>query len=192
MAHVTSLAELADPDSWTQHSADVMMLHVAQVDGEIEMAVRAASTSFSTKVMVVSGSESDDEMVRCLRAGARGYFGNDADFESLSLALGLVARGGTGITGSRATRLAALAGQDSNTAPPSADGPLAALTSREREVIELLADGQDNRGIARTLKISERTVRNHLSRIFFKLGVQDRLRAALLVREFMSLSGKRT
>jgi DNA-binding NarL/FixJ family response regulator len=52
-----------------------------------------------------------------------------------------------------------------------------------------LADGQSNRGIARRLNISERTVRNHLSRIFFKLGVQDRLRAALVARRLMSLSG---
>ncbi|WSR59939.1 LuxR C-terminal-related transcriptional regulator [Micromonospora ureilytica] len=76
-----------------------------------------------------------------------------------------------------------------NRAPSSAKGLLDSLTNREREVVALLVDGQNNRGIARRLNISERTVRNHLSRIFFKLGVQDRLRAALVARKLMSLSG---
>lgn len=56
-------------------------------------------------------------------------------------------------------------------------------------MVALLADGQNNRGIARRLNISERMVRNHLSRIFLKLGVQDRLRAALVARRLMGLSG---
>ncbi|WP_327042575.1 response regulator transcription factor [Micromonospora ureilytica] len=189
VAHVTSMAELVDGDAWAGCPVDVLILHVAQVDSAIETAVRSVAAGSGTHVMVVSGSESDDEMVRCLRSGARGYFGNNADFDSLCLAVGLVARGGTGITGSAASRLAALAGQDMNRAPSSAKGLLDSLTNREREVVALLVDGQNNRGIARRLNISERTVRNHLSRIFFKLGVQDRLRAALVARKLMSLSG---
>ena len=192
VALVTSVAELADLDAWAGSAVDVLILHVAQVDDAIELAVRNVCAGSGTHVMVVSGSESDDEMVRCLRSGARGYFGNSADFDSLCLTLGLVARGGIGITGSAAARLAALARQEVNTAPSSADGLLGSLTNREREVIALLAGGQNNRGIARRLNISERTVRNHLSRIFFKLGVQDRLRAALVARELMSLSGHLT
>jgi DNA-binding NarL/FixJ family response regulator len=59
-----------------------------------------------------------------------------------------------------------------------------ALTSREREVFALLADGQSNREIARTLRVSEKTVKTHVSAVLAKLGVADRTQAALLaVRE---------
>ncbi|WP_241265869.1 response regulator transcription factor [Streptomyces boncukensis] len=63
------------------------------------------------------------------------------------------------------------------------------LTEREREVLLLLADGPDNRTLARDLGIAERTVRAHLASINHKLGVQSRLQAGLLaVRHRMELS----
>lgn len=60
--------------------------------------------------------------------------------------------------------------------------PLACLTSREREVAELVAHGEGNKRIAITLSITERTVKGHLSEVFRKLGVDSRLRLAMLVR----------
>jgi DNA-binding NarL/FixJ family response regulator len=130
-------------------------------------------------VLVVSGSESDDEVLACVRSGARGYVSTTAGFPVLLLAVHLIALGGAGFNASAATRLSALTWKDSAT---SSRGTLAELTKREREVLELLAQGYNNRRIARELFLSERTVRNHLTRVFLKLGVRDRLHAAIVAR----------
>jgi DNA-binding NarL/FixJ family response regulator len=61
----------------------------------------------------------------------------------------------------------------------SAPDPLARLSGREREVLELLVAGMANKLIARRLQISEKTVKSHLTRIFRELGVTDRTQAAL-------------
>jgi len=69
-------------------------------------------------------------------------------------------------------------------APPAGEaGPFASLTAREREVLEYLARGLDNHQIAAHLDISEKTVRNHVSYLFAKLGVDTRARAIVLARE---------
>jgi DNA-binding NarL/FixJ family response regulator len=57
---------------------------------------------------------------------------------------------------------------------------IAALTGREREVLALLADGRSNREIARLLRVTEKTVKTHVSSVLAKLGVADRTQAALL------------
>jgi DNA-binding NarL/FixJ family response regulator len=62
----------------------------------------------------------------------------------------------------------------------SGGGGIGALTGREREVLALVADGQSNREIARTLGVSEKTVKTHVSSVLAKLGVADRTQAAVL------------
>jgi DNA-binding NarL/FixJ family response regulator len=72
----------------------------------------------------------------------------------------------------------------SGTAAPAVRG-IGALTGREREVLEEIAQGRSNREIARLLQVSEKTVKTHVSSVLAKLGVQDRTQAALLaVRQF--------
>jgi len=74
---------------------------------------------------------------------------------------------------------------------PREDSPLDSLTARERSVLERIALGQNNRTIALGLQLSQGTVKSHVSRIFDKLGVEDRTQAALLAVRLglVSLSG---
>ena len=64
-----------------------------------------------------------------------------------------------------------------------ASGRFAALTGRERELVELIAQGRDNAQIAAVLSVSEKTVRNHITSIFAKLAVENRPQAIVLARE---------
>lgn len=181
------LEELKAAVCESPHVVDIVILHVARVDEAVESAIREivrdAPVGAEPNVLVVSGSESDQELAACIRCGARGYLSNTAELGALSLTIRLVARGGAGFNASVATRLPAIASSGLPPSRPAGGGPLAVLTTREREVVKLLAEGRSNRSIARELFVSERTVRNHLSHVFLKLGVRDRVQAVLLARD---------
>ncbi|MBE9609572.1 response regulator transcription factor [Chitinilyticum litopenaei] len=74
-------------------------------------------------------------------------------------------------------------------ATPTA-GALQTLTGRERDVAQLVADGSSNKQIARALNITDRTVKTHLTAVFSKLGVADRLQLALLLHQQQSTNGQ--
>jgi two-component system nitrate/nitrite response regulator NarL len=76
-----------------------------------------------------------------------------------------------------------LAGKSVSSAPA---GVLAGLTSREREVLTLVATGLSNKQVALQLNLHERTVKHHLTRIFVKLNVSNRMEAAIALREACS------
>ncbi len=133
----------------------------------------------------------DDELVfGGLRAGARGYLLKDVPPEELVTAIRRVARGETVLGGPAAELLVAALGEDrspvSSAAPPRsperrAEAPR--LSEREAEVARLVGTGATNREVARTLFITEGTAKNHVTSILRKLGLRDRTRLALWVRE---------
>jgi DNA-binding NarL/FixJ family response regulator len=199
VSHSRSLDQLPQLLADSTNQVDVVVMHVVRADIGVQRAIRriteAAHSDSGPYVLVVSGSESDDEVFACIRSGARGYISVSARFPVLLLTVQLVAQGGAGFNASVADRLVGfppeppaepdrtdLEPADPDQADPTRPGPLGGLTVREREVLELLSCGHNNRVIARKLFLSERTVRNHLSRVFLKLGVQDRLQAAILMR----------
>ena len=131
-------------------------------------------------VIVVTMYKDDDSVFAAMRAGARGYILKGADQEEMLRAIRAVARGEALFGPEIATRLVNFF------AIPQADlSPQAfpELTSREHEVLELIAKGLNNQAIADRLSISEKTVRNHISNIFNKLQVADRAQAIVKARE---------
>jgi DNA-binding NarL/FixJ family response regulator len=121
-----------------------------------------------------------------MRAGARGYILKGADQDDMVRAIRAVARGEALFGPSIAKRLM-------NYFYPSAQPPPQAfpeLTVREREILELVAQGLANAEIAGKLSISPKTVRNHVSNIFNKMQVTDRVQAALRAREAGMGKGK--
>jgi DNA-binding NarL/FixJ family response regulator len=114
-----------------------------------------------------------------VQAGAAGFLYKDVDPDALVRALRSVHDGHTLLAPDVAGALLR-----SGTAAPAVRG-IGALTGREREVLEQIAQGRSNREIARLLQVSEKTVKTHVSSVLAKLGVQDRTQAALLaVRQF--------
>ena len=146
----------------------------------VEATRRAAQISPATAVLVISMVDDDDTVFAALAAGARGYVLKGAPADQIAAALRTVAAGGAVFGAGIATRLL-------SQTPARLSGPMTParpddLTTREREVLDLLAEGASNQKIARTLGISLKTVQNHVSRILDKLQAADRTQAALRAR----------
>jgi DNA-binding NarL/FixJ family response regulator len=166
-------------------TADVVLVDL-QLRDESGIAVTKAIASGNDwretkpRVLVISSRDDDDAVVAALRAGAHGYLVKKASADELLRAIETVADGGAVFSPTVATRLStyfsAVHELPVRLAFPS-------LTVREREVLDLLARGHDNRRIARTLVLSEKTVRNHISRVFAKLNVTKRTEAAVRARD---------
>jgi DNA-binding NarL/FixJ family response regulator len=130
------------------------------------------------RVCVLTMFADDDSLFRAVRAGARGYLLKGAEQEEIERAVRAVAAGevvfGPGVA---ARVLAQLTG------PPPAAVPLPSLTSREREVLDLLAAGVPTARIAARLELAPKTVSNHVSAVLAKLQVADRTQAVVVARE---------
>jgi two-component system, NarL family, nitrate/nitrite response regulator NarL len=129
------------------------------------------------RVVVVTASEDEDDLVAALRAGARGYFLKSASLEQLIQSLETIAQGQAALTPEVTTKLLSHLSKDepSTSAPRPGD---AALNERELEILRLVAEGASNRLIANQLYLSENTVRTYLAHILEKLGLENRVQAA--------------
>jgi DNA-binding NarL/FixJ family response regulator len=125
-----------------------------------------------TRVLVLTSAAGPSGPAMALQAGAAGFLYKDVDPDALVRAIRAVYDGNTVLAPEAAGLVAARPGADVR--------GIAALTAREHEVLALLADGRSNREIARSLRITEKTVKTHVSAVLAKLGVADRTQAALL------------
>jgi DNA-binding NarL/FixJ family response regulator len=155
----------------------LMDINLPGVSG-VEATRQVIAIAPDTAVLVVTMVDDDDTVLAALRAGARGYVLKGATATEISAAIRTVAVGGAVFGAGIASRLlAAPARQAQPLATPGGD-----LTTREREVLELLANARSNPEIARELGLSLKTVQNHVSRILDKLQANDRTQAALRAR----------
>jgi Response regulator containing a CheY-like receiver domain and an HTH DNA-binding domain len=156
-------------------------------NAEREVADVAASWPEGHVIVMTQAFEADVE-VALLKAGAKGCCRRGIDPESLQQVLTVTHGGGVWVTRSLLPRLVmelhryAAAHNARATVRPGIDH-LAGLTVREREVIRLVVEGATNKEVAAALEISERTVKGHLSNIFQKLGVPDRLKLVVYVKQ---------
>jgi DNA-binding NarL/FixJ family response regulator len=159
---------------------DVVLMDLGLPDGSGIEATRAVlETSPDTRVLIMTMSDEDDAVVTAMRAGARGYVVKGAGRADLLHGIRTVAGGGAVFSPAVADRLGALfasmGGLPGREAFPE-------LTEREREVLDLVARGHDNRRISRDLFLSDKTVRNHVSNILTKLGAATRAEAIVRAR----------
>ncbi|MCZ7413542.1 MULTISPECIES: response regulator [unclassified Streptomyces] len=172
------VGEAADGEAGVEEAQrlapDVILLDVKMpgTDG-IEALRRLRDAQSTARVLVVTSFTEQRTAVPALRAGAAGYLYKDVDPDALAGAIRSVHAGHVLLQPEVA---AALLTED-NAAP--GPGRSSGLTEREREVLGLIADGRSNREIARTLVLSEKTVKTHVSNILMKLDLADRTQAAL-------------
>ncbi|WP_217144265.1 response regulator transcription factor [Streptomyces sp. AC627_RSS907] len=153
---------------------DVILMDVKMpgMDG-VEALRRLRELDNHARVLVVTSFTEQRTVVPALRAGAAGYVYKDVDPDALAGAIRSVHAGHILLQPEVAGAL--LAQEESG----SGQGRAGSLTEREREVLGLIADGRSNREIARSLVLSEKTVKTHVSNILMKLDLADRTQAAL-------------
>ena len=156
-----------------------MDVNMPGIDG-IEATRRIVDGSPHVAVLVLTMYDDDETVFAAVRAGARGYLLKGAQRAELLRAVRAVAAGEAIFGPGVARRLMAYFARP---APRVDSAAFPELTEREREVLELIAQGRSNPDITATLGLSPKTVRNHVSNIFAKLQVRDRAEAIVRARE---------
>jgi NarL family two-component system response regulator LiaR len=151
----------------------LMDLRMPNMDG-IEATRKIVAEHPEVKVMILTTFEADNNVIQALKVGASGYILKDSQADAIVASILAVAAGEQVMSGAVAGRvLDILTG---TTTPKEFYG---GLTVREIEILKMLASGMANKQIAYKLKISEKTVRNHVSNMYEKLQIDDRSQAVL-------------
>jgi DNA-binding NarL/FixJ family response regulator len=155
---------------------DVVLMDIRMpvLDG-IEATRQLLQDAAPPHVLALTTFEDDEVLWGAIEAGAAGFVLKDAPAADLVGAIRVTARGGSWLDPRVAGRVLDTVRRQANRPVPSLD----ALTEREREVLRLVASGANNTEIAGALHLSERTVKGHVSAIFLKLGVRDRVAAII-------------
>jgi len=187
--HEPGLLVVAEAGTWPDaidgivaHSPELAILDLRMPGMEAPEAIAAIrEKSPDTQIIVLTSFEGDEDVYRALRAGAQGYLPKEAGREALRDCIRAVRRGETWMHASAASKLA-LRMQ----APE--------ITSREMEVLQLIAAGKSNKEIGQFLGVTEGTVKVHVNHIFSKLGVDGRVAASMLAvqRGIVHVPGVRT
>jgi len=154
----------------------------APIDHEVARIVGLVGTA---RVIVMTPVFSEEEELSLLKAGVKGCCRRGIDPEALQQVLNVANSGGVWVTRTLVPRLVSELRRYAQAARPAVprkpDERLKLLTQRERDIVTLIVSGASNKEVGEALEISERTVKGHLSNIFQKLDVPDRLKLALYV-----------
>jgi two-component system, NarL family, nitrate/nitrite response regulator NarL len=153
---------------------DVMILDIAMPGGGLSAAGRIASACPATRIVMLTVSEDEDDLLAAVKAGASGYVLKGAGGGELAGVIRSVVAGDVYVPPALAWGMLR-----ELRAPRS--GPYDELTDREREVLQLVAEGLSNLEVADRLGLAEKTIKHHMTNILGKLQVRSRVEAALLV-----------
>ncbi|MEU9075480.1 response regulator [Kitasatospora sp. NPDC004745] len=161
---------------------DVAVLDVRLGDGDgVSVCRELRSRMPGLACLMLTSFDDEEALLDAVMAGAAGYVLKQISGTDLVAAVRTVASGRSMLDPGAATRLLNRLRSDAEPAPPVAAGP--ALTQREQEVLALIGEGLTNRQIGERLYLAEKTVKNHVSRLLAKLGVERRVQAALIATE---------
>jgi DNA-binding NarL/FixJ family response regulator len=160
---------------------DVLLLDITMPDQDGITIAKKISAAFPViQIIMLTASENEDDLMKALKAGARGYVLKGISAKELVKVVRTIVAGGTYISPDMANMILFELSQ------PSQPDPLSELSDREKEILKLVAKGYTNREIGTQIHLSEKTIKHYMTNILQKLHVRSRVEAALLVqkREF--------
>ncbi|MEY2494151.1 MAG: hypothetical protein QOJ45_643 [Verrucomicrobiota bacterium] len=157
-------------DMIKKSAPNLILLDISMAElGGLEALPRIVKDFPAVKVLILSGHANEEYVLRALRSGAAGYLVKEAAAEELELAIKAIAQNQTYLSPSVSrtvveSYLQRAAGEE---------GPIEQLTARQREVLQLIAEGKNTKEIAGTLDISVKTVEAHRLQLMARLGIHD-------------------
>jgi two-component system nitrate/nitrite response regulator NarL len=153
---------------------DLVLLDVTMPGGGIAAAAQIASACPATRIVMLTVSEDEDDLLSAMKAGASGYVLKGVSARDLASVVRSVSGGEVYVAPSLAFGLLR------EMSAPRPNDPLAELSARERQVLELVAGGLSNQEIGLKLGLAEKTIKHYMTNILTKLQVRSRVEAALL------------
>ncbi|MCX4637780.1 response regulator transcription factor [Streptomyces sp. RPA4-5] len=162
---------------------DVAVLDVRLPDGDgVSVCRELRSRMPGLGCLMLTSFDDDDALLDAIMAGAAGYALKEIKGADLVAAVRTIASGRSMLDPATTSRLMSTLRGDDSDEEPQADA-LSSLSPREREILGLIGEGLTNRQIGKRLYLSEKTVKNHISRLLAKLGVERRIQAAVLASQ---------
>jgi DNA-binding NarL/FixJ family response regulator len=165
---------------------DVVLMDVRMpiMDGVAATAVICQQFT-NIKVLILTTFDDDEYVFQAMLLGAKGYLLKDTPLEPLANAIRSVYAGHTHLGPGLLEKIISPVSNSTPSNSPSAPLEFAELTPREKDVLRLIASGANNREIAQSLFIAERTVKNHVTSILMRLNLRDRTQAAIFANSFL-------
>lgn len=165
----------------TEHLPDVILLDITIPGGGLNVARTITATTPVVKIIMLTASEAEEDVLTALKVGARGYILKGVSGAELVKIVRDVNAGESYVTPALAASLLSDM-QRVRYGQPAAAHPLDELTEREHEILEQVAAGLSNKEIARRVALSEKTVKHYVTNILQKLQVRNRVEAAMLAQ----------
>lgn len=180
---LTEFSGLEELEDQTPHTVDVVICHQDLLEGrQAEIISLLRQHCPGSRILAYGPAQPMAIQIAALRLGARGYFNHELPFERLHEAIQLILHGEVWVERHVISGLI-----DEISQPPQVSAEhkaaLAQLSPKEVEVAKRVSHGATNKMIARDMQITERTVKAHLTTIFHKLDLSDRLSLAILFRD---------
>lgn len=171
-------------NAYAEHQPDVILMDIRMpvLDG-VEATRQLCQQWPHARVLILTTFDDDAYLFEGLRAGAMGYLLKDVSGQELAHAVRTVAAGSALLGPSVARKVLGELGRTMPQVRPQPDALMEPLSDREREILQLLAQGLSNPEIAAQLYLAEGTVKNYVTNILQKTGARDRTQAALRGRE---------
>jgi DNA-binding NarL/FixJ family response regulator len=177
-AEIRVVGEAADADGAIElvreHMPDIVLLDVTMPGDGINAARAIATSCPATRIIMLTVSEDEDDLMAAMKAGARGYVLKGVSADDLTSVVNSVSIGEVYVSPGLAFGLLREMGK------PRPASPIAELSSRERQVLELVASGLSNQEIGLRLGLAEKTIKHYMTNVLTKLQVRSRVEAALL------------
>jgi two-component system nitrate/nitrite response regulator NarL len=166
---------------------DLMLIDISMPGGGLNAVASILERNAEQKIVLLTVSESSEDITQALNLGAKGYVLKGVGSKTLADILRAVNSGESYLSpvlsARLLTQLTSLSKSEPNTKP------ISELSSREQEVLSLVASGLSNKHVALQLQLQEKTVKHHMTRILAKLNVRNRTEAAMMLRDSKDRSG---